>query len=455
MVAIIDNIAAIQHGSGVSTETPISVKDDTGQRTTILGLLDTGASNAYIKQSALANVKHTIKKANISVTGQYSTVNIKEQATFKIKLPAFGMNRTVIVRASVKEATAGRHNLILGTKVLANMGMIMDFGSNSMTWLGATRLMQPPTTNTPTLLSTLEASLPFEAKHAIKRIDHKTFSSNKYSAYNYTAMVNKCKHLLLSQKKALLNLFSCFKELFSGKLGCIRSKAVNIKLKPGIRPFHAPAYSIPASIYNLCCKEINNLVSIEVLESIRHSKWAAPCLFCRKKDGNIQFLTDFRRLNKAIEQSPSHLPLLEDVLHCVAGFQYATCLDLNRGYYHFPLSCPARCICIVVLPWGKYAYSCLPQGLMISSNIFQAKLDAMFIDFPNVIVYIDNIIVFTKGTFKYHLKCLGLVLQILAQNNMHVHVKETFLAANWVDYLGYTITRKGILPQTKKIDDLL
>ena len=44
-----------------------------------------------------------------------------------------------------------------------------------------------------------------------------------------------------------------------------------------------------------------------------------------------------------------------------------------------------------------------------------------------------------------------LVLQQLRNNNLHVHVEETFLASQKVDYLGYTLTPSGIEPQAKKI----
>jgi RNase H-like domain found in reverse transcriptase len=36
-----------------------------------------------------------------------------------------------------------------------------------------------------------------------------------------------------------------------------------------------------------------------------------------------------------------------------------------------------------------------------------------------------------------------------------VHIKKTFLAAQSVDYLGYTLTTKGIMPQNKKILSVL
>jgi hypothetical protein len=73
-----------------------------------------------------------------------------------------------------------------------------------------------------------------------------------------------------------------------------------------------------------------------------------------------------------------------------------------------------------------------------------------FCDFEDVIVYIDNIILFTKSSFQHHLQRLALVLDRIKSQNLHIHVEETFLATNQVDYLGYTLSSKGIKPQNQK-----
>jgi hypothetical protein len=77
----------------------------------------------------------------------------------------------------------------------------------------------------------------------------------------------------------------------------------------------------------------------------------------------------------------------------------------------------------------------------------------IFYDFEDVIVYIDNIILFTKATFHHHLQRLALVLERIQSQNLHIHVEETYLETNY--YLGYTLTSKGIKPQKQKIMSIL
>ena len=72
-------------------------------------------------------------------------------------------------------------------------------------------------------------------------------------------------------------------------------------------------------------------------------------------------------------------------------------------------------MCTIVLPWGKYEYQKLPMGLCNSPDIFQEKMSELFIGFENVRVYIDDLLIISKGSFEEHLEQLKQVLKILQE----------------------------------------
>jgi hypothetical protein len=92
---------------------------------------------------------------------------------------------------------------------------------------------------------------------------------------------------------------------------------------------------------------------------------------------------------------------------------------------------------------------------MPSSEILQGHMSRIFYDFEDVIVYINNIILFTKEYFDHHVQHLSQVMDRIQSQNLHIHVEETFLASPEIDYLGYTLSSKGIKPQFKKILSIL
>ena len=110
------------------------------------------------------------------------------------------------------------------------------------------------------------------------------------------------------------------------------------------------------------------------------------------------------------------------------GFQFATSLDLNMGYYHIELSPDSRKLCTIVLPWGKYEYLRLPMGLCNSPNVFQEKMSTLMQDLEFVRAYIDDLLVITKGSLDDHLEKLDEVLARLREAGLKVNAKKSFFA---------------------------
>jgi hypothetical protein len=111
-----------------------------------------------------------------------------------------------------------------------------------------------------------------------------------------------------------------------------------------------------------------------VLKAVNHSQWAAPTFIVPKSDKTVHFISDFRELKKRIKRKPFPLPKIQDLMLKLEGFQFATSLDLNMGYYHIELSPASKCLCTIVLPSVKYKYQRLPMGLCNSPDIFQEKM---------------------------------------------------------------------------------
>ena len=81
----------------------------------------------------------------------------------------------------------------------------------------------------------------------------------------------------------------------------------------------------------------------------------------------------------------------------------------------------ARKICTTVTPWGLYEYLSMPMGMVIASNVFQARLARLFTHLSHVLVYIDNIAIIGYGTFNEHLVDVNEVLDILCHSGMQVN----------------------------------
>ena len=95
------------------------------------------------------------------------------------------------------------------------------------------------------------------------------------------------------------------------------------------------------------------------------------------------------------------------------------------------------------------------MGLNGSPDIFQAIINEIMGNLPNVRAYLDDILVTTAGSFEDHLKHVELVLQHLTDAGFAVNLCKSSFAVTEIDYLGYWITQHGIQPQPKKMEAIM
>ena len=406
---------------------------------TIRILLDSGASQSIVKydlvkNSRLMNVETT---SWTTVAGNFSTSK-QTQVTFS--LPSLHEKRTI---ESLMHVTPKLQNydMILGRDLLQELGIILNFQDNSIQWEHAVAPMQSTDKE---CIYNLHAAIEDSKslQDATTRMKH--ILEAKYEPANLKEVVNSCSNLTSNEKYKLYDLLSKYKTLFDGSLGHWIGEKYHIQLKENAKPYHARAYPIPKAYEQTLKMEVQRLCELNVLKRINRSEWGSPTFIIPKKDGTVRFISDFRELNKLIKRKPFPLPKIQDLLLKLEGFQFATSLDLNMGYYHIELSPDSKKLCTIVLPWGKYEYQRLPMGLCNSPDIFQEKMNTLMGDLEYVRAYIDDLLILTKGSFIDHLNKLEEIFKRLKQAGLKVNAKKSFFAQEELEYLGYWITRKGI-----------
>ena len=413
----------------------------------ILILLDSGASQSIINQNILSP-KILIKQDNSTtwntVAGSFFT---KYKAKVSFKLPSLHETRVIETKMHVTPKLE-KYDMIIGRELLQELGLTLNFGDKTIVWDTAIAPMKNINSNNlmDFVSNEQDSKAVAEATDRIKKI-----IEAKYEAANLQEVVSSSDHLDKYQQKQLLQVLTKYQSLFDGTLGHWTGELYDIKLQPDAKPYHARPYPIPKAYEATLKMEVERLCQIGVLKRINRSEWGSPTFIIPKKDKTVRFISDFRELNKRIKRQPFPLPKIQDMLLKLEGFQYATSLDLNMGYYHIELSPESKKLCTIVLPWGKYEYQRLPMGLCNSPDIFQEKMNILMSDLDYVRAYIDDLLILTKGTFADHLQKLAVVLHKLKQAGLKVNAKKCFFAQEQLEYLGYWITRQGIQPSQTKV----
>lgn len=107
------------------------------------------------------------------------------------------------------------------------------------------------------------------------------------------------------------------------------------------------------------------------------------------------------------------------------------------------------------LPMGKVLVSASPNGHCSAPDIFQEKMSGLMATLEWIKVYLDDLLIITRGNFEDHLYKLRQFLQRLQDAGLRINADKSIFGSDEVEYLGYVLTRNGIKPQREKVSAIL
>ncbi|POM78688.1 Retrotransposable element [Phytophthora palmivora] len=113
------------------------------------------------------------------------------------------------------------------------------------------------------------------------------------------------------------------------------------------------------------------------------------------------------------------------------------CLNISKRY--------------CMLPEIVFQFKRLPMGISTASDEYQECMEKILGDLPFVIVYLDDILVFSESEVD-HLEHLRIVFKRLREYDVTLNASKYRILRESVDYLGFTLTPTGIQPQAKKVE---
>ena len=91
------------------------------------------------------------------------------------------------------------------------------------------------------------------------------------------------------------------------------------------------------------------------------------------------------------------------------------------------------------------------MGLCNSPDIFQEKMNELFHDLEYVRAYIDDLLIISNSSFQDHLNKVKIVLNKLKAAGFKINAEKLKFARDSLEYLGFLITREGIMPLPEKV----
>jgi hypothetical protein len=409
---------------------------------TLRALLDSGGSGSLVAEEFAKKLR--LKKSKTGAQTVWTTPAGKLETTTKCQaqfmLPELHDNKMISWDLHATK-NLGAHDMIIGRDMLTGLGIDLQFSNNTIAW---DHSEIPFKDSDATLEDAFHIGEPSVLEEAAERL--KGILDAKYEAADLNEVARNCAHLDEDEQRKLKAPLDKHSALFDGTLGSWNETTHDIELREDAVPYHAKAHPIPRMHMDALKLEVERLCEIGALKRVNRSEWAAPTFIIPKKDGSVRFISDFRELNKRIKRKPYPIPKIQDLMLKLEGFQCATSLDLNMGYYHIELSPGSKRLCTIVLPFGKFEYQRLPMGLCNSPDIFQEKMSDLMLGLEFVRACIDDLLAITTSAFDDHLEKLELVFQRLLKAGLKVNAKKSLFARGELEYWAIGLPAKGSSP---------
>ena len=125
---------------------------------------------------------------------------------------------------------------------------------------------------------------------------------------------------------------------------------------------------------------------------------------------------DPRDLNEALEREPYHTRSVDEITAKLQGMTVFTIVDFKKGYWMVVLHPDSRKLTCMALPFGRFQWTQLPMGTVVSQDIFQSKLDAIFIGMEGVTGIADDMIIAGKDEMEHDRNFLAFMEKCMENN---------------------------------------
>lgn len=185
--------------------------------------------------------------------------------------------------------------------------------------------------------------------------------------------------------------------------------------------------------------------------------YSSPLVPVKKKNGNIRWAVDFRRLNNISKKDHRPIPNVFERLSSLKAtsrkpLRYYGCLDLQDAFHNIPIAEDSRDKTAVITPFGLYRFLRMPFGLHIAPQVFaelvgklEDKLKELSKKSDQILIYFDDCLI-CGSTFEEFMELLELFLNVLRTMNLKINPGKCQLGLSSTKWLGHEISDEGIKP---------
>ena len=251
------------------------------------------------------------------------------------------------------------------------------------------------------------------------------------------------------------NFLNEFSDYFDG-LGTFNMKPYHINLDPDAAPvIHAP-HAVPVHLQSMYKEELNNMVGLGIFIPVsKPTDWVNSIVLSettndREQVTKVRVCLDPRDLNKAIKREHYYTKTINEVVTQLKDAKFVSVVDAKKGYWHVPLDEASSYLTTFNTLFGRFHFTRLPFGLVVSQDVFQKHLDSALDGLNGVTGITDGTSVF-GATEKEHDENMVNLMNSSRKKGIKFNKDKIQFKCQEVSFFGHKWNPDGIKPDDKKI----
>ena len=175
------------------------------------------------------------------------------------------------------------------------------------------------------------------------------------------------------------------------------------------------------------------------------SEWASAPVLIRKKDGQVRWCLDYRRLNNVTRKDVFPLPLIDECLDTLSGNVWFSKLDANSAFHQIKIRPEDQRKTAFVTRYGLYEFVRMGFGLCNAPATFSRAMNLVLrgLTWNIVLAFLDDALVLGKD-FEDHMANLRSVFARFREFDLKFKPKKCALFQRKVEFLGRQVSPQGV-----------
>ena len=189
---------------------------------------------------------------------------------------------------------------------------------------------------------------------------------------------------------------------------------------------------------------------------IEHSEapHASPLLLVKKPDGSYRVGVNFKKLNKITVFDPEPMMSPDDIFPKLSGSQFYSTFDFREGYWAIPMEEKSKDCTTFVTSRALMRFKVMPFGMINSGSTYNRMVRKLLGGSKDLKSYVDDVLRHTSD-WKDHMMMLRDFFERVRKASLSLKPSKCKIGFDKVEFLGHTLQRDMIRPQTETVGRIL